>query len=110
MQKHEQDFLLRDVGGRAGRPGLAPNHWARTEFQVGGFGGASAVNNGDGTVTFTIPNDAGAKSFLYGVAPNRTSKTGPMRTISQTFQWTERIDTSKFPQEKYPDARWKDRR
>ncbi|MCX6834053.1 MAG: hypothetical protein NTW07_02780, partial [candidate division Zixibacteria bacterium] len=51
-------------------------------------------NNGNGTVTFTIPNEAGAQSFFYHLVPNRTCPTGPMRTIKQTFQWTEKIDMS----------------
>jgi len=64
-----------------------------TPDQVGGFGGASATINPDGTVTFTIPNTAGRNSFLYHTAPDRPlGSTGPMRTIQQTFQWTERID------------------
>jgi len=74
---------------------FAPLHWDQTEFQVGGFGGASAVNNGDGTVTFKIPNEAGSRSFLYHAVPNRTGTIGPLRTITQEFQWTEKIGKSK---------------
>ena len=69
-----------------------------TATQVGGFADASAVNNGNGTVTFTIPNDASRESFLYHgfhVFPVTNPATGPMRTIHQTFQWTERIDKSR---------------
>jgi hypothetical protein len=62
-----------------------------TAFQVGGWGGATAVNNGDGTVTFSIPNTAGAHSFFYHGVPDRSSPTGPMSNIYQTFKWTEQI-------------------
>jgi len=64
-----------------------------TGDQVGGFGGASATVNPDGTVTFTIPNTAGTHSFFYHICPDRPlGSTGPGRTIQQTFQWTEKID------------------
>jgi hypothetical protein len=65
--------------------------WSSTGAQVGGFGGASAVNNGNGTVTFTIPNQAGTQSFFYHAVSNRSGTTGPGRTITQTFQWTEPV-------------------
>lgn len=65
--------------------------WSNTAAQVGGFAGASVVNNGNGTVTYTIGNVAGAHSFFLHVVPNRSSNTGPMRSIKQTFQWTEPI-------------------
>lgn len=61
-----------------------------TAAQVGGFAGASAINNGDGTVTFTILNVAGANSFFYHLVSDRSGTTGPMRNINQTFQWTEK--------------------
>jgi hypothetical protein len=67
----------------------------RTPFQVGGFAKAMAMNNGDGTVTFLIPNVAGTNSFFYHVVSNRSSPTGPMSNIYQTFQWTEKIDSSR---------------
>jgi RHS repeat-associated protein len=70
-------------------------HPSTTGAQVGGFGGASAVDNGNETVTYTIPNVAGTRSFFYHVAPNRSSPTGPGSNIKQTFQWTEPIDKSK---------------
>jgi uncharacterized protein RhaS with RHS repeats len=60
-----------------------------TPFQVGGFAGASATNNGNGTVTFFIPNVAGTHSFFYHIVPDRSSPTGPMSNITQTFAWTE---------------------
>lgn len=63
--------------------------WSSTAAQVGGFAGASAVNNGNGTVTFSITNVAGANSFFYHAVPNRSGTSGPMRNIKQTFQWTE---------------------
>ena len=69
----------------------SPPWGSTTPAQVGGFIGY-AHNNGDGTVTFTIYNEAGTHSFFYHAVPNRTSPTGPMRTIYQTFQWTEQID------------------
>ena len=62
-----------------------------TPFQVGGFAGASATNNGNGTVTFSIPNVAGTHSFFYHIVPDRSSPTGPMSNITQTFTWTEPI-------------------
>ena len=74
---------------------LSPRNWASTAFQVGGFGRASAFNNGNGTVTFEIYNEAGTHSFFYHRFPNRESASGPMRTIKQTFQWTEKIDESR---------------
>jgi hypothetical protein len=66
-----------------------------TAFQVGGFAGASVTNNANGTVTFTITNVAGTHSFFLHVVPNRKSTKGPMRSIIQTFQWTEPIVTGK---------------
>jgi RHS repeat-associated protein len=69
--------------------------WCNTAFQVGGFYGATATDNGDGTVTFCIPNVAGTESFFYGVFPNMPWKKGPMRNITQTFCWTEKIDKCK---------------
>jgi RHS repeat-associated protein len=70
-------------------------HPSTTGAQVGGFGGAIAVDNGNGTVTFTIPNVAGTHSFFYHIVPDRSSPTGPGSNIRQTFQWTEPIDKSK---------------
>ncbi len=63
--------------------------WSSTAAQVGGFAGASVTNNGNGTVTFSITNVAGAHSFFLHLVPNRTSSSGRMRNITQTFQWTE---------------------
>lgn len=63
--------------------------WSSTAAQVGGFADASVVHNGKGTITFTIPNQAGARSFFYHAVPNAPWTNGPLRTISQTFQWTE---------------------
>jgi RHS repeat-associated protein len=70
---------------------LNPNYWPSTALQVGGFAGASAMNNGNGTVTFTIQNVAGTNSFFYHQAPDVPWATGPMRNITQTFTWTEGI-------------------
>jgi RHS repeat-associated protein len=77
-------------------------NWGGTAAQVGGFGGAGVTNNHDGTVTFTIPNKAGTKSFFYHAVPDRASLTGPMRTINQTFQWTEPIDPARCPSTQNP--------
>ncbi len=66
-----------------------PWRWGETATQVGGFAGATAVRNSDGTVTYRIPNYAGTKSFFYHIVPNRKGTTGPMRTIEQVFEWTE---------------------
>lgn len=62
-----------------------------TAFEVGGFGGATAVNNGNGTATFTITNVSGANSFFYHILPDRSSPTGPMHNVTQTFIWTEPV-------------------
>jgi hypothetical protein len=47
----------------------------------------TAVNNGNGTVTFTITNIAGLNSFGLHVLPNRTAASGPMTNVTQTFAW-----------------------
>jgi RHS repeat-associated protein len=74
--------------------------WSDTSAQVGGFAGASATNNGNGTVTFTVRNDAGAHSFFLHAVPNMPDQvsiphvgvfTVPFRTIHQTISWTEPI-------------------
>ena len=68
---------------------------------MGGFARASAINNGNGTVTFTIPNRAGAHSFFYHlpfVSDNPFGTGGPIRNIYQTFQWTEKIIQNDKPQ------------
>lgn len=62
-------------------------------FQVGGYGGAWARNNGNGTVTYHVKNDASLHSLIpFLKSPART--TGPFSTIHQTFEWTETIDQS----------------
>jgi hypothetical protein len=66
-----------------------PLNWSSTALQVGGFGGASVVNNGDGTTSFMLPNVAGTKSFFYHMVPDLSSPTGPMHNVTQTFTWTE---------------------
>jgi RHS repeat-associated protein len=68
--------------------------WSNTAAEVGGFGGASIINNGNGTATFTIPNTSGTNSFFLHAVPNRQSPTGPMSNIYQTFQWTEPLQTN----------------
>jgi RHS repeat-associated protein len=62
-----------------------------TAFQVGGFAGASVVNNGDGTATYTITNVAGENSFFYHMVPDDPAPSGPMSNVTQVFQWTEPI-------------------
>jgi len=69
--------------------------WGSTAAQVGGFAGASATDNGDGTATFCIPNVAGTHSFFLHFPSNRSSPTGPGSSIKQTICWTEPIDKSK---------------
>jgi RHS repeat-associated protein len=69
--------------------------WSSTAAQVGGFGGASAINNGDGTVTYIIPNVAGTHSFFFHLVPDRSSPTGWMSNIDQVFHWTEPIDPTR---------------
>jgi RHS repeat-associated protein len=65
-----------------------------TAVQVGGFV-YTIQNNADGTVTYTIKNDAGTHSFFLHAVPNMpdtipgTNIPTPMRTIHQTFTWTE---------------------
>jgi RHS repeat-associated protein len=88
---HNQTSLAYGTSQAAKDTLLNPSEWSSTAVQVGGFAGASVINNGNGTATFTIPNDAGAHSLLYHMVPNRQSDTGPMRTIQQTFHWTEPI-------------------
>ena len=68
-----------------------------TSFQAGGWAEGTGTNNGDGTVTFYIPNTAGAHSFFLHLVPNRRSPTGPMSNIDQKFTWTEKIDPKKCP-------------
>jgi RHS repeat-associated protein len=68
--------------------------WSNTAFQVGGFDKAMAINNGNGTATFIIYNEASRSSFLYHglylfTVQNRIG--GPLRTIRQTFVWSENI-------------------
>lgn len=78
------------TGEAAWETAIPPNvDWHNTAFQVGGFTG-TAVKNADGTVTFTITNYATRESFLYHL-PVGNTKEGPMRTIKQTFEWTEPI-------------------
>jgi RHS repeat-associated protein len=87
-----------------------------TGFQVGGFGNASATRNSNCTVTFVIKNVAGTHSFFYHAVGNMPDEIGfdyslalqlpnfainlqinlklqpPGRNITQTFEWTEKID------------------
>jgi len=71
-----------------------PLNWSSTALQVGGFGGATVVNNGNGSATFTIVNVAGTHSFFYHVVPNSSSNSGPMHNVTQTFIWTEPVRSS----------------
>jgi hypothetical protein len=63
--------------------------WFETPFEVGGFGGASIVNSGNGTITYSVPNVSGTHSFWLHLVPNRQSPDGAMRNIKQKFTWTE---------------------
>jgi hypothetical protein len=68
-----------------------PAYHHSTALQVGGFYG-TAINNGNGTVTFSIYNPASARSFFYQlpfVQNNPFGSWGPMHTVNQTFTWTE---------------------
>jgi len=65
--------------------------FSSTAFQVGGFRGNVTLNS-NGTITFCIPNTAGTQSFFYHLVPDMPWKHGPMRTVHQTFQWTEPFD------------------
>jgi RHS repeat-associated protein len=69
--------------------------WSNTAAEVGGFGGASAVNNGNDTVTITIPNTSGTHSFFLHLVPDRKSPTGWGSNINQVFTWTEPIDNTR---------------
>jgi RHS repeat-associated protein len=64
-----------------------------TAFQVGGYL-YDAVNNGDGTVTYTIRNQASAYSFFLhipGVPHKRRGGTIHLfGNIDQVFTWTEK--------------------
>ncbi len=74
------------------------SNWKSTAMQVGGYGGATITNNGDGTMTIRITNVAGAKSFFYHLLPNLPGKTGPMHNVEQVFEWTVPIDAARLPQ------------
>jgi RHS repeat-associated protein len=65
--------------------------WSKTSAQVGGYAGATVRNNGDGTATYEIHNEAGTYSFFLHAVPNAPWKSGPMSTIGQDFRWTEPI-------------------
>jgi len=68
------------------------SRWPYTDAQVGGFDWATVTNNGNGTVTFDIPNLAGTQSFFHHMVPNRKGTTGPMHNVYQRFTWTETIN------------------
>jgi hypothetical protein len=65
-----------------------------TAAQVGGFVG-SVTNNGNGTATYQIDNQAGRNSFVLhlpwvnNVEAHSSGAPTPMRTIYQQFKWTE---------------------
>jgi hypothetical protein len=73
-----------------------------TPMQVGGLGGYTVINNGDGTATFIVVNERGAESF-FNIANipwdytwnklgadlhigNAWWQTGPGSTITQVFE------------------------
>jgi hypothetical protein len=72
---------------------LYPKQWASIALEVGGFARAKITDNGDGTVTFNVPNRAGAKSFFYHALPDLPRSWGnvPMHNVEQKFIWTEPI-------------------
>jgi RHS repeat-associated protein len=63
-------------------------------FQMGGFG-YDAINNNNGTVTYTIRNRASLRSLLYGIRyiPElpRGGRLHLFGNIDQAFIWTEPI-------------------
>jgi len=69
--------------------------WGSTAAEVGGFAGATATVNDDGTVTFRVLNDSGTRSFFLHLPADRTGPTGLMRTIRQSIEWTEPIYKSR---------------
>jgi hypothetical protein len=75
---------------------LYPKQWASIALEVGGFDQASVSNNGNGTITFKVPNRAGTKSFFYHLLPDLPTSWGavPMHNVEQKFIWTETIDQS----------------
>lgn len=66
--------------------------WSNTATEVGGFGGATATNNGNGTVTYAITNVSGTYSFFLHLVPDMPWTDVPMRNIRQEFRWTERYN------------------
>lgn len=71
--------------------------WSSTAAQVGGYAGASATNNGNGTVTYRISNTAGTSSFFAGQytgVPDSPLPIGPMHNVNQHFEWTEKIPSN----------------
>jgi hypothetical protein len=52
----------------------------------------SVTNNGDGTMTFFIPNVAGTKSFFLHAVNHSPLPFGPMSNVYQFFTWTEPIN------------------
>ncbi len=50
-------------------------HWD-SSAQIGGVANVRAINNGDGTVTFIVPNTAGQRSWYAGQLPNREEPGG----------------------------------
>jgi RHS repeat-associated protein len=82
---------------------LNPANWGATGLQVGGFAGATVVQDGD-QLTFTIYNTAGLNSFAGGFRwinkdfPSNMpdSYWGPFHTIYQVFKWSEKIDPKRM--------------
>ena len=64
--------------------------WSSTALQVGGFK-ASARENPEGTVTYTIDNISRLSSLLGIPYTDVPWKTGPMSNVKQVFTWTEPI-------------------
>ena len=70
----------------------ATRDWTTTCMQVGAYDSATVVDNGDGTITFTIVNTAGMESFWLHQVPDSPYPDGPMHNVVQIFSWTEVID------------------
>jgi RHS repeat-associated protein len=80
--------------------GFATGNPNWTQFQVGGYGGAT-ISSSSGATAYRIPNTAGFSSFTgettwgkyIGMKPNvwdnPLGATGPMHNVEQTFSWSE---------------------
>jgi RHS repeat-associated protein len=77
---------------------LPPNtNLLTTQAQMGGYDRALVSKEGNGMIRITMYNEASLWSFAYhawpkdlGVGPSK----GPLRTIKQTFEWTESVPSA----------------